>query len=187
MGGTWDHKSQQMVWTAHVPVAEQPAFYDVNPPRALAELICTPTPLPGFEFDGHGEPVNAVFAISCPCGGDLFTPYAMLDDDGTALPPVVLACAGCGRECTVFDARIHGWDGALGNAPDDEPTGDREQLDASEIATPHQILIRFEMASDVLGDPEWKGREQDLFSWITVIGRDADSQELEQLFDWECS
>jgi hypothetical protein len=28
--------------------------------------------LPDHPFDGHGEPVNVAFAVSCPCGGKQF-------------------------------------------------------------------------------------------------------------------
>jgi hypothetical protein len=50
------------------------------------------------------------------------------------------------------------------------------------------VIVRFEFPSDHLGgDDQWKGREQDPFSWITFVARDAETGELEFLFDDECA
>lgn len=50
---------------AHVPIEQQREHYRANPPSCLAALRCTVTDLPGYVFDGHGEPVNAIFAVAC--------------------------------------------------------------------------------------------------------------------------
>ena len=47
------------------------------------------------------------------------------------------------------------------------------------------MVVRFEFASEVLGGDNWKGREQDAFTWVTVLARKPDGS-LETLIDWEC-
>src|SRR5215510_5796287 len=50
---------------------------------------------------------------------------------------------------------------------------------------PYEVVVRFEFAPDVLGGDKWKGREQDAFTWVTVLARKPDGS-LETLIDWEC-
>jgi hypothetical protein len=60
----WHNDSSgQWILVVHVPVEEQLVHYRNNPPSCLAGLRCTATDLPGYVFDGHGEPVNAIFAV----------------------------------------------------------------------------------------------------------------------------
>ena len=70
MGGTIDPKTGEVVWQMHVPAAEQLAYYRSHPPRALSGLRATPIEVE-FQFDGHGEPINSIFEVACPCA---FTP-----------------------------------------------------------------------------------------------------------------
>jgi hypothetical protein len=186
MGGRLDPKTGQTIWDARVPIEQQPTFYNNHPPRALDGLTCTPVEPPDWKFDGHGEPVNAVFELACPCGSKLFTVISAFDEDG-AKPPIAVACSGCASERVVFDASKHGYDGALGNHEPDESIGEIDDLVSEEIGAPHHVLVRFEFPSDVLGDEEWRGREQDLFSWVTILARDPATGHLAFLFDAECA
>jgi len=171
-----------------VPLAEQPAFYNSHPPRVLDGLTCTPiAPPAGFTFDGHGEPVNAVFTLACPCGSKLFTVGAWFKNDEVRAP-ISIECSECEREQDIFVSGKHGFDGELN--PIEVPAADDEfpdDLVAQEIGLSHEVIVRFEYPSDQLGDPRWKGREQDLFSWITVVARDPETEALAFLFDAECA
>jgi hypothetical protein len=178
MGGTVGPDGK-IVWEMHVPLDEQLGFYRSHPPRALASLVCTPVDV-DWRFDGHGEPVNSVFGLACGCGGKQFWVLAPLNEGDVPYSPVVLECDGCDSQYIVFDGSKHGWDGELGShsANDDHVPVD--------LAEPSEVIVRFEYPSDVLGDDEWKGREQDLFSWITLLVRN-DKGQLGMVFEQECA
>ncbi len=192
MGGTVDPKTGKVVWKANVPIEDQPAYYNSHPPRALAGLICTPIDPPkppSFHFDGHGEPVNVVFAIACRCGCKLFTVLAYIDDEDIQ-SPISVECSMCDWSQEIFSSGEHGYDAEVREEPleQDEKDDDLiDELEAPEIPNPHEVIVRFEYPSDHLGDPQWKDREQELFSWITIIARDPESGELAFLFDEECA
>jgi hypothetical protein len=184
MGGTYDPETGRLVWTFRIPFDEQRRHYAATPPGSLAPLSCTPVDLADFPFDGHGEPVNVCFQVGCPCGSDLFSVTAFLRE-GEVTPPITLVCARCATEQTVFDDSKHGWDGALGTfAPVEEPD---PGCPAALGAAQQQVIVRFEFASDVLGNDQWQGREHDLFTWITLVGKDPRHGWLTTLFDYECA
>lgn len=188
MGGTLNPKTGQIEWDFHVPFDEQRAYYAAHPPSALAGLTATPIDVE-FPFDGHGEPVNAVFALTCPCGGDLFI-VACWVEDNEIRPPISIECAACEASHEIFDPTRHGYDAVAGGLPADPPSDDSypDDLTHDDIDVPHQVLVRFEFPSDHLGgDAEWKGREHDLFSWITILARDPKTGALAFLFDDECA
>jgi hypothetical protein len=187
MGGTVDPKTGEVVWETHVPLAEQPAFYNSHPPRVLEGLTCTPFEPPlDFEFDGHGEPVNAVFALACPCGNRRFTVVAHFDDDEIR-SPITIECSACERDQVIFWSGKHGYDAEVSPGEVQEVDEWPEGLVAEDIEAPHEVIVRFEYPSDHLGDPEWKGREPELFSWITIAARDPETGKLGFLFDEECA
>jgi hypothetical protein len=185
VGGVVDPKTGEVVWTMHVPLAEQRAFYHAHPPPSLAELRATPAEAKGFTFDGHGEPVNAVFAVACPCGSDRFVALGYRDEDEPPEPPITLECARCKKEHVVFDPARHGYDGVHHGLPH-EPDGELEELVWEDLDDDYPVLVRFEYPSDHLGDAEWAGREPELYSWISILGR-SDDGNLVLLFDWECA
>jgi hypothetical protein len=190
MGGTYNSATGQTEWTMHVPLAEQLAHYRAHPPGALAPLTAKPVDVE-FTFDGHGEPVNAVFELTCPCGGTDFIVTGYVEDDDWH-PPIALECAGCEAEHVIYDRSRHGYDAVIGGhsgAPD-EPSDDAviDELSPDAFGAPHHVLVRFEFPSDHLGgDADVKGREHDLFSWITILARDAATGQLALLFDDECA
>src|SRR5687768_7744642 len=94
MGGTVDPKTGQVIWDMNLGLEQQLAFYNTHPPRCLDDLTCTRIEVPDFTFDGHGEPVNAVFELTCSCGSKLFAVLAHCDD-GEFVSPVYLKCDAC--------------------------------------------------------------------------------------------
>jgi len=189
MGGTFDSKTGQFVWEMKVPLAEQLAFYRSHPPRALGNLRATALEQLDWQFDGHGEPVNSIFELACPCGGNLFNATCGVEtgDDGNVVsPPIGIECEACEAAFDIFDPGEHGWNAVMCGDKFDEPDA-YDDLEGADIAAPHEIVVRFEHASESLGDPELAGREQDVFSWFTLLARDPESKQLEQLFEWECA
>lgn len=182
MGGTVDPKTGKVVWDFHVPLEQQLVHYRGRPPSCIGKLRATPIELPDFVFDGHGEPVNAIFALACPCGGTRFMPMAHIDeDDDWPQPPLVLWCDDCDQDYDLFDANQHGYDAVVGGLDLKSEAAERElSVDSCEI------LVRFEFPSDHLGEEQHQGREHDLFSWITVVGKDEGGR-LATLFDCECA
>lgn len=185
MGGTVDPITGQVIWEMTVPLADQLVFYDAHPPRCLDGFACAPITLPELLFDGHGEPVNSIFELACACGGKRFTVLGHVENNVIA-SPIELECADCDATRLVFDARKHGWNGALGLNGHWE-VGDQVEELGDVIEAPHHVIVRFEHGSETLGDAEWKDREQDLFNWITVVARDPETGELGIVFDDECA
>lgn len=179
-----DAETGEQVVIAHVPIEQQRVHYANNPPTCLADLRSTAAELPGHRFDGHGEPVNAVFAVACPCGTDVFVPLAALDDDNCLQPPYSLECTACDEIWEVFDPARHGWDGVL------DPIPRKTWHGIGELGDELQIYARFECSSEVLGHPDMpqsRGREPDLFTWFTLVGRDPETGTLTTLAEWECA
>lgn len=171
-----------------VPLAEQLAFYRSHAPRALGNLRATALEQIGWQFDGHGEPVNSIFELACPCGGKLFNATSGVDDSNTVCPPIGIECEACKAAFEIFDPNEHGWNAVMcGDTFTFDDPDAYDDLEGEDIAAPHEIVVRFEHGSDSLGDPELVGREQDVFSWFTLLARDPDSKRLEQLFEWECA
>jgi hypothetical protein len=186
VGGIVDPKTGEIIWEMHVPLAEQRAHYRANPPRAIRELRATAIEV-DWRFDGHGEPVNSVFELACPCGGTRFTATCGLDEDGRSCSPIAIDCASCETTHEVFDEAKHGYDAVRGMARSFEPAR-FDELVSPDVEAPHEVIVRFEYSSDQLGDPtREEGRAHDLFSWFTLLARDPETKHLAFLFEAECS
>jgi hypothetical protein len=185
MGGIVDPKTGEVLWEMHVPLDEQLAHYRAHPPRALAYLRATAIDV-DWKFDGHGEPVNTTFTLACSCGATRFTVSSGFDEDGRPVSPVAIECAACNADWEVFDNAKHGYDAELGMGLASEPAGS-DDLASDEVAPPHELVVRFEYPSDLLGRDPSDGREHNLFSWFTLLARDPSTGRLAFLFDAECS
>ncbi|MEO7327696.1 MAG: hypothetical protein ABI193_03895 [Minicystis sp.] len=174
--------------------ADQLRFFLAHPPASLGGLVGAPDELPDYPFDGHGgDSIDAVFRLECPCGCDEFRSQGHAGEDGT-LPPITVTCEECGRATVLFDPRLHGFDGAVGNNAGLHPTSgepvDLQAEDNDEVESPCALYVRFEYPTDLFGGgapPAWKGREQELYSWITLVGLMDELGELGTLFEYECA
>jgi hypothetical protein len=157
-----------------------------QPPSALDGVKCTRIARLNWEFDGHPDSLDVMFEIACPCGGKLFTVGAWFDGD-EARPPITIACSTCDTEHVVFDAGKHGYD-AADRTIEIEPEGDvADDLVPADFPAPHQVIIRYEYSADERVDPKWRGREQELFTWFTLLARDAKTGQLAFIFEEECA
>lgn len=173
-------------YAGRVTTAEQIAHYRAHPPRALAGLRATPIDVE-WTFDGHGSPVNSVFELACGrCGAMKFVAMCDATDEGEVCSPIALHCDACEEVYEIFDSGVHGYDGESGDFSGDEGDGPYD-LETTEVDEPFEVIVRYEYPSDHLGDPQWVGREHDLFSWFTLLARDPTTKQLEHLYDVECA
>jgi hypothetical protein len=167
-------------------VAASATMQNREPPSALAGLTCTPVDGLDWEFDGHDESIDAIYAIACPCGGRLFTVSAWFKDDEPR-PPISIDCSACQAEHVVFDVGKHGYE-AADRTFEVEPEGDiPDDLVPADFDPPHEVLVRYEYPDEEIRDPRWRGRAHELFSWFTILARDAKTGQLAFIFDEECA
>ncbi len=174
-----------------IALSEQLAWYASHPPRLLAPWCPRPVPLPNWVFDGHGHAVNVAFVLACLCGSEKFDVSAHFDEEteGADGPhgPVGIDCPACDASGDLFDPDEHGYDAEMGLREKVDPGDWYDGIPSAPVAPPYRVIVRLEYALDQLGAPDFTGREQDLFSWITILGQDAETGALVQLFEEECA
>jgi hypothetical protein len=79
--------------------------------------------------------------------------------------PITIECSACERDQVIFWSGKHGYDAEVSPGEAQEMGECPDDLVAEDIEAPHEVIVRFEYPSDHLGDPKWKGREPELFSW----------------------
>jgi len=105
--------------------------------------------------------------------------------------PLSLACASCAQSTIVFDPAIHGYECEIG----EESSLLRGEGDPAEFHCPHctsaafSVITRFEYPDDLLEEEneEFRGREQDLFTWFDLIGRCTNCRAIVEITDVECA
>ena len=182
-----------------------------QPPRCLAPFaaeLAKARELPGIRFDGHGAPTQSIFRLRCTCGGESFrvrgTFYAK-DYKGDPLnffgDPLELICQSCGREQLLFDAAKDGYNPEIDAAEDlvRPPSRRRNESEAPRVeygcskcgGRAMHIWTRFEHVADTCEDSFAEslseGREQDFFSWFTLVGRCAKCGTLQTVTEFECA
>jgi len=194
---------------------DQLSYFRSHPPRCIAGFTAQPTELPGAKLDGHAsasqfksdvppgvtidapEHINTVFALSCQCGGDRHYVHGHrwtnpdFDNAVVFLGPLVLECAACGKTTGLLDTDVHGYDAELGHASATVAgRGDRVVFECPSCGRqPLEASVRFEYPDDLFdGDsPELAGREQDLFTWFSLIGKCPQCSQVLAVADFECA
>jgi hypothetical protein len=173
---------------------DQAEYFRAHPPRCIAGFAATPTELPEVQFDGHGEPHNPVFALACGCGSRQLKVhgYRWSDpDSGRAwlLSPLSAECAACGKRTDLFDVGVHGYDGEQGRNVRPRAEGTPVLDDCGRCGKlVAELFARFEYPPDLfVGDAQFGGREQDLFTWFTLVGRCCDCGQMLGYADVECA
>jgi hypothetical protein len=170
---------------------ELEAFLEKRYNDALARLMANaPSCLDGFiaaqtndldqhRFDGHGEPLNKVYALKCTCGSERLavigyhTTNPDFDNAKILVSPISLRCTSCGRDEQLFDTQLHGFDAELESHPTHiRARGERGPFACACGGTNFKPFARFEFSSETLEDStgEWTGNEHNLFSWFTLVG-----------------
>jgi hypothetical protein len=172
----------------------QADYFRTHPPRCIAKFTATPAELPDVVFDGNDEPFNSIFALTCRCGSGKFAVhgYRSVDPEtGNAhlLSPLAAECSGCGKKSALFDAAKHGHDGELGQSIQSKLKGDSVVDDCGECGGfAMELFARFAHPSDLFDGnyADFAGREQDLFTWFSLVGRCCSCTQTLAIADAKC-
>lgn len=151
------------------------------------------------ETDGEAildEHCFVAFTLTCKCGNRSLVPAATpvdsnhqkvpLESAAMLLAPVVVSCPECGNSSIVFDPRVHGWDGQIGESAsaigDDDPspcfsTGGLIQVDVSYQGEESYSNL----AADGVQNLE------DYFDTISISIRPDGSDEWQEVVSYECA
>ena len=189
-------------------------YFWTHPPRCIAGFKAQPVELPGVEFDGHpsmsdfaGSPyadrisapenLDIIFLLYCTCGSDrhyILGHYWRNPDYNNVLvflSPLALRCAACGKVTELIDTDIHGYDGECGHGvATKRGEGRREEYLCDECGPqPLEGFVRFEYPDDLFTEDfaEFRGREQDLFTWFSVAGKCVGCSRLLHVTEFECA
>jgi len=148
-------------------------------------------------FDGHGEEINTLFQLKCSCGHSrsrVLGHYWRNPDYGNLIVfigPVALRCDLCGRVAELIDTDIHGYDAECGHGSvTNRGQGERAEFKCEKCgASSMEVSIRFEYPDDLFSDDfkKFHGRQQDLFSWVTILGKCHSCCQMNTITDFECA
>jgi hypothetical protein len=174
-------------------------FWD-NRPRCVKEFFTERAELEEVAFDGHGTVVNTVFKLGCKCGGEKMFVNGYhwknpdFDNVEVFISPIELECELCGKAAELIDTDVHGYDAELGHGScTGRGKGGRNRFSCPKCRpSSMEVYVRFEYPDDLLDDEfdsfeDFRGREQDLFTWFTLLGRCTTCGELIGISDLECA
>jgi hypothetical protein len=192
----------------------QSKFFWNHPPRCIVGFTARPVTISGIVYDGHGSPSqlnidasrvkieapeysNPVFWLLCSCGHDthfVLGHYWRNPDYRNVLvfvSPLALRCGGCGKVSEMIDTDIHGYDGEIGDiAATHRGEGERAEFVCDKCGPREfQVFVRFEYPDDLFDGEfdKFRGREQDLFTWFSLIGKCVGCGRLLSVTDFECA
>mgnify|MGYP001258218479 CR=1 FL=1 len=159
----------------------------LHTPRCLREVIAHPSDAPDLLLDTLTDWPNRFYSLSCHCRSDLFTVAGELAQNELIhqkiiTGPVMSRCNHCKRAVLLFDASQHGYDVELDHFSCQRKAIFSKQsflcptCDNSVFA----LIARFEYPAGLIaaletgqstGYSSHLGREHDLFTWFTLIGR----------------
>jgi hypothetical protein len=190
------------------------AYYQTHPPRCISGFNPRPVTLRDANWEGHASPsqldttvagvkiegaehVNPVFWLHCACGCNshlVLGHYWRNRDYHDVLvfvSPLALTCSACGKVTELFDSDKHGYDAEIGAIPTNyRGTGPRSEFACKRCGPREfQVFARFEYSEDLLGrsDDDYRGREQDLFSWFSLAGRCSGCGRFMEISGAECA
>lgn len=170
-------------------------YFRTHPPRCIAKFTATPTELPEVVFESNGEPFNSIFALTCRCGSGKFMVHghrSIDPDTGNTqlLSPLSAECSGCGKKTLLFDAAKHGHDGELGQSIQKKLKGESVIEDCGECNNlVMELFVRFAYPSDLFDGnySDFQSREQDLFTWFSLVGRCTGCEQMLGFADAKCA
>jgi hypothetical protein len=168
-----------------------------HPPRCIQGFEAQRADLPEVVFDGHGEELNTVFGLRCTCG---HTTHFVLghywrnpdyNNRLVFLGPIALRCKACEKVTELIDTDIHGYDAELGHVYTKmREDGERAEFKCEACGVQSfEVYARFEYTEDLFGDDfeDFRGREQDLFSWFSLVGTCSSCSQMHGVADFECA
>jgi hypothetical protein len=154
------------------------------------------------------QKINTSFSVNCSCGCKQYFFTAEAEDDvlnfyeGLIIPErFYLKCLSCGKQALLFDALLNGYDAEVmkikGSAEDDfhfsEVTSTNRRLEGDIVYqcvscgnSSLEVFARFEYPVDLFEDSTFSNREQDFFSWFTIIAKCSSCSSLYILADFGC-
>lgn len=193
---------------------DQAEYYRTHLPRCIAGFSAVPADVPGWRYDGHASAgalqakfpgvqiqgpahINAVFQLLCSCGSSRHrvTAYAWSAPDRPGeflfLSPMSVQCSACGKSCELIDTDVHGYDAELGNgSATRRAEGNREEVECGgcDLNKDMEVFVRFEYPDDLFDEFEdYAGRQQDLFTWFSLLGRCSKCSALLPIAEFECA
>src|SRR5262249_47862620 len=107
------------------------------------------------------------------------------------LSPITLRCAACGKEVELIDTDRHGYDAEIGAiVATVRGKGERGEYQCDGCGPQaFQICARFEYPDDHFdwNNKEFRGREKDLFTWFSLVGKCPGCSRLLSITDFECA
>ena len=194
----------------------QTAYYQAHPPKCIADFAAQPEWLDQVEYDGHGfsgrypdglvANLNIVFAIKCQCGNATYRIIAeSRQEEIRYYKKLVIAekyfleCSACHSRHLFFDPWLYGYNAETFNI---EGISFRDETESSSTSGTHEnvtcecpsgknttleVFARFEYSADLFDEPEFAGKEQDLFSWFTGTARCNTCATITVFMDFECA
>ncbi len=164
--------------------------------------------------DGLVQNANIGFKIFCKCGGSTFVIIASSEKDTVQYSlygnfviaeQYFLKCTACGRKSLLFNPSIHGYNAEIYRI-EDEMYVDDEKANGDSPCLPQdqkvdtveckcskcehinfELIARFEFSSDLFQDADYKGREQEFYSWFTGMSKCAKCSTTNLFIDFECA
>lgn len=143
------------------------------------------------------EHINPVFELLCRCGGDRHFVHCYrwtnpdYDSDPITLSPIDLECEVCRTITALLDTDIHGYDPEVGaGSATRRAEGERVVFECPICGRqPFQMFARFEYSDDLFDRnySEFAGKEQELFSWFSLVGRCSQCSQMLPIADFECA
>jgi hypothetical protein len=174
-------------------------YFWARPPRCIKGFKAELVRMPGVRIGGHaGGTFTPTVWLKCTCGCDsnyVLGHYWKNPDnrDGrfVFVSPLALKCGNCNKITELIDTDIHGYDSEVGVIPTNHRgDGKRVEFICEKCGPrPLQVFAGFEYSNDLFerDNRKHRGREFDLFSWFSLIGKCASCNRLISIVEFECA
>lgn len=194
---------------------DQREYYQTHLPRCTAGFSAQLAELPDVQFDGHSslsdlqvmspgtnieapQHINTVFRLSCKCGSEKHYVFAHpwtnpeRPEEFLFLSPIALQCVACNRLTELMDTDVHGHDAELGNGSATiRGQGKREEVECGgcDLHKVLQVFVRFEYPDGLFADEikDVEVRQEDLFTWFSLVAKCAKCESLLPVASYECA
>ena len=161
--------------------------HPIDPPGCLCRLRTSPAQAPDLLLDTLTDWPNRFYSLGCRCGSELFSVVGELAENAlirqtVVAGPVTCRCNRCLVTVPIFDPARHGYDVEINHFPSQYvPSGVTKEFRCPTCRqSTFALIARFEYPARLIASLEaglptgyvgHPGREQELFTWFTLIGR----------------